>query len=455
MDNKADENKTENYSFITEKRKSKPINKQKVLGRIVFTIILAVIFGAVSACVFTAVVKRGGSTDIRERVDFTPEENVDTGSDNATVSEDITVDEVSKNEAAKVQEEVEETVSDSSASTRIINNNIVQKVSIGISDYKGLYEDLYEAATGASRSVVTVTGISSDTDWFENTYENTDQASGLILADNGRELLIVVDSGVFNENDRIRVEFSDGTKADGTAGMTDPNTDLMIVGVDLDRIEEETKNEIREAVLGNTTASNMVGEPIIAIGSPIGANSLAYGFITSTGQILNMVDRNIHLVNTDIYGSTGASGVIVDYNGSVLGIITEKKSINGTANLISAYAISDLRNSLEKMSNGSSLVRMGIYGTDVTEEALEEGVPEGAYVAEIVMDGPAMEAGIQSGDVITRIGTQEIKNFSDYQKAIQNSQPNDNAVVTVMRYARGEYQEMTFDVTFDALKEEI
>ena len=453
MDKKTDDKKAENYQFITEKRKNKPLNKQKILWRIVFTIILAILFGAVSAGVFTAMVKRNGSVDMREKVDFTPEEPVETGSDNSTVSaETVEVEEVSRNETEK--EEVKKTVSAPSTGTRIITNKVIQKVSIGIADYKKLYEDLYAAATRASRSIVTVTGISSDTDWFENTYENTDQASGLILADNGRELLIVVDGKVFDDNDRIRVEFSDGTKANGKMGMQDANTGLMIVGVALSQISDETRDEIREAVLGNTSPSSMVGEPIIAIGSPIGANSIAYGFVTSTGQTLNMVDRNIHLVNTDIYGSRGASGVIVDYSGAVLGIITEKKSDYTTANLISAFAISDLRNSLEKISNGSSLVRMGIYGTDVPEEAMEEGVPKGVYVAEIVMDGPAMEAGIQNGDVITRMGTQEIRSFDEYEKALQNSQPNDNAVVTAMRYARGEYQEMTFDVTFDALKEE-
>ena len=112
-----------------------------------------------------------------------------------------------------------------------------------------------------------------------------------------------MDSLVFDRNDRIKVEFSDGTKADGHMGMSDANTGLMIVGVNLDQIGEETREAIREAELGNTSASSMVGEPIIAIGSPIGANSLAYGFVTSSGQTLNMVDRNIHLVNTDIYGS--------------------------------------------------------------------------------------------------------------------------------------------------------
>ncbi len=453
MEKETKENKPqESYQFITEKRKHKPVNFKKLIQKILFTIVLAVLFGATAAAAFVFIVHKSRAMDVRETVDFTREEVQGPASENATVSSEE-LSEPSQNSVEVIPEE-KTAVSAGQAGMRVITNRVVEKVSIGISDYKRLYEDLYQAAQGASRSIVTVKSISSDTDWFENVYENTNQASGLILADNGRELLIVVDDSIYDFSNRISVEFSDGTRADGTLGKMDPNTGLMIIGVELSQLSDETREAIREAELGNTLNSNISGEPVIAIGSPLGSNSLAYGFITSVGQTLNLVDRNVHLVNTDIYGSTGASGVIVDYNGAVLGIITEQKSEYGTENLISAYAISDLKDSLEKLSNGTSMARLGIFGTDVTEEALSEGVPQGAYVTDIVMDGPAMEAGIQSGDVITRIGTQEITSFNDFENAIGNSQPNDDAVVTVMRFARGDYQEMTFDVTFDSLEEQ-
>jgi serine protease Do len=82
----------------------------------------------------------------------------------------------------------------------------------------------------------------------------------------------------------------------------------------------------------------------------------------------------------------------------------------------------------------------------------ELGIPAGAYVTEIEMDSPAMGVGIQSGDVITKIGTTEILSFSDYKSVMSKSQPGDTAVVTVMRYAKGEYTEMNFELVLDKLQ---
>ena len=84
------------------------------------------------------------------------------------------------------------------------------------------------------------------------------------------------------------------------------------------------------------------------------------------------------------------------------------------------------------------------------EEAHEEGgVPRGAYVTGIRMDSPAMRAGIQSGDVITKLGTAEISSFSDYQDALLNLSPNSEITVTLMRQGQPEYQEMTLEVILE------
>ena len=88
--------------------------------------------------------------------------------------------------------------------------------------------------------------------------------------------------------------------------------------------------------------------------------------------------------------------------------------------------------------------------TRVLEYALrhieESGVPMGAYVTEIRMDSPAMRAGIQSGDVITKLGTEEITTFSDYQDAVLDLSPNPEVTVTLMRQGHPDYQEMTLEV---------
>ena len=115
--------------------------------------------------------------------------------------------------------------------------------------------------------------------------------------------------------------------------------------------------------------------------------------------------------------------------------------------MLNAYGISDLRRLIEKLSNGEEIAYMGILGTDVPQEAVESiGVPQGAYVTGIEMDSPAMAAGIQSGDVIVKLGAVTITSYNDYQEAMLNLAPESAVTVTVMRQGQDEYREMTMDV---------
>ena len=90
---------------------------------------------------------------------------------------------------------------------------------------------------------------------------------------------------------------------------------------------------------------------------------------------------------------------------------------------------------------------MGITGTDVPDEIhLEKRVPVGAYVTGIIMDSPAMKAGIQSGDVIVGMEGEEITSFADYHAALLSCEPDTTVTVTVMRQGQEEYQEMEIEV---------
>ena len=73
----------------------------------------------------------------------------------------------------------------------------------------------------------------------------------------------------------------------------------------------------------------------------------------------------------------------------------------------------------------------------------------------MALDSPALNAGIQSGDVITRLGTAEISSYRDYMEQMMKYQPGDEAVITVQRYSKGEFQEMTFEVTIDDAEKHI
>ena len=154
-----------------------------------------------------------------------------------------------------------------------------------------------------------------------------------------------------------------------------------------------------------------------------------------------------------MYGSTYGSGIITNLSGQVLGIICQENSAEDTPNLITAYGISGLKNLIEKLSNGQPSATLGIFGTDVPQEIQEtQGVPAGAYVTGIVMDSPAMVAGIQSGDVIVQMGTEPIDSYADYTATLMGLLPDTEVTLTVMRQVQNEYQEMTVDVLLNTLE---
>lgn len=187
---------------------------------------------------------------------------------------------------------------------------------------------------------------------------------------------------------------------------------------------------------------------MVALGSPMGtSNSMGMGMITSGGTVLSMTDRNYRLIQTDISGSQNAGGVLFDLQGQVLGIITDNKVGSDMKNMITAYGVSELQKVVEKMANGIPLAYMGIRGVDVPREANQElGVPYGAYVQELEMDSPAMQAGILPGDVMTKMDDRVVGNFSSYSTALMQMEPGQTVHVVVMRQAQEGYKEMSFNI---------
>ena len=112
------------------------------------------------------------------------------------------------------------------------------------------------------------------------------------------------------------------------------------------------------------------------------------------------------------------------------------------------YGISDIKSSIELLSNGSVIPYTGICGMDVTEELEDKGMPKGIYVKEVEPDSPAMAAGIQSGDVIVRIDGQNIISMSNYHSLLIHKSVGTQFRLQGLRQgAGGEYVDIEFNVT--------
>ena len=423
---------------MREKIKQKPVNKKKLLRRTVITALMAVVFGLVACFTFLVL-----EPVISNRL-YPEEEPKEVAFPEETPTEEM------KPEDMLVNEEDMEPVE--AVEVELVDEQIEEILSqvefeFNLEDYQALHDELRKLAENVSRAVVTVAGVTSDVDWFNNTYENVASSSGVIVANNEKAILILVSAGNLKGADSIEVTFCDQTQVEAELVQKDENTGLAILSVPLRDISEETMDVIDIAELGSSNTMNLLGTPVIALGSPLGTSgSISYGVVTSTGTVIDLPDAAYKKITTDIYGSRNATGILINLKGLVIGIIDNVNTSNDMGNLLTAYGITELKRTIEQMSNDKERAYLGVHGADVPREAIEDtqiNTPPGAYIRSIEIDSPAMEAGIQGGDVVIRINETEIMTYNELLNIIQSSKPEDVLTFTLMRQGH----EMSVDVT--------
>lgn len=417
----------ENYEIIREKMKERPINRRKLMKRTMLTLSMAVLFG-VFACltflvlepVFSNLLYPKPEQELVELPEYTEE----------MLPEDMII--------TKPENNTDETVVTS-----------VKKDDEYLSDYLTTMQTVYDLVKENRKTIVDVTAVSSEMDWFNNEYENTGHTKGIIVANKNGDLYILVMAPEIEEAESITVEFQNGTIGAGSYLNKDSNTGLTIITVDVEKLSKETLAETKVAVLGSSRPEALLATPVIAMGNPLGKEeSVAYGMITSKGNTINLTDHNYEILTTDIYGSEKGSGFLYNFAGEVIGVIDQNHNRKDVKNLITAVGISELKATIEKLSNNGRQAYLGIYGIDVTEEAnMELGVPMGAYVKNIEMGSPAMKAGIQSGDVICKIDETIIESFSQYSSCLFTYNSGDMIDLTIKRQKNNEYQEIVLRMT--------
>ena len=426
-----EQNDVSEKKFMIEKIKERPVNKKKLLRRTLITASMAVIFGLVACFTFLVlepVISNWLYPEEEPQVVVFPEDQ----------------DEMSPEQmlAENMQQENQSSQSTSAPSEVMEQEQIRELLSgiiLNLDNYKQIYNALAQYVAEMNRSMVTVTGVSS----------------GVIIAQNGKQLLILTDYSPVKQADDIIVTFNEGTQADASLKEKDETTGLAVIAVELDVLNEDfLKNDITIATLGSSNIRDIAGLPVVALGRPMGTNgSVGYGIITSSASESAVSDTTYRILQTNIVGSQNAGGVLFNLQGQVIGIITNGKSATDMKNMVCAYGITELKRHIEKMSNGEKFAYLGLKGVGVTEEANSElGVPYGAYITEVEMDSPAMLAGIQQGDVITGFGERVIVSFDEYTNSLLSMKPGDSVELTILRQSQQEYKEMKFDITLTVLK---
>ena len=411
-----------NYSFIREIVKKKPLDKRGLLRKILSLAGAAVLAGVVASFVFVwmvPVAERMVNGD-SSRVSF-PEDEEETSTSSQSVIDS--------------SQPAQETPMPAS------------QPEIGLEEYRQLYKDMLAVAEKPKRALVTVVGISSEMDYFNQNYENQKQISGLLAADNGQDLFILTEYRVVENVEWIQVTFYDGSTVDAIYQRHDANTGLTILKVGLSELEDSTREGIELAPLGSSYGVTQ-GEPVMAIGSPMGySDSVAYGVITSVTNKISTLDTEYNLLTTDINGSGEGSGVLINLDGEIIGIIAQSYSTEDK-DIITALAVSQIKDLIESLSNDEARPYIGIKGQDVTAQISHRtGIPKGVLVTAVQADSPAMLAGMKEYDVVVKIGEDEISSFRQYRDRLDQLTPGQTVILTAMRRGAEGYAEVEFEVT--------
>ena len=445
MPTNQEENKNENLAntdFISEKIKQRPINRKKLLRRTIITVTLAVLFGFVACLTFLLLQPLFSDKLYPEKEPDPVTLPQESASDELTPEEMFADDDqIAASEAQSFEESQKEQIDQAIAS-----------YSFDSSDYNKMVRSLKSVTDAVKPSLVSVTALSNDTNWFSDSYESSGSTSGLIVADNGTNLFILVPSTAVSGAETIRVTFCDGATANADLCLMDSITKLGVICVKRAALTQDTRNTIGPADLGSSAGGNLTGSPVIALGSPVGVqDSVSYGIITSEKSSINLVDTNYRLLTTDIYGSASATGILINLHGQVIGIIDMSHNQSDMSNQISAIGITELKGLIEDLSNQKDRAFLGIHGATVPSDIQESlGIPAGAYVTQTEMSSPAMRAGIQSGDIITSFGGSPIDTYEHLVSKLAGCEPNDIITITVMRQAPNEYIDIEIEVTLSA-----
>ena len=405
----------EEYSFLQEIIKDEAGDQAKWKHDVLRRIQLGLIFGLVACFTFFAC-----KPWVEKRLEENPTE--------VTIPQD---EQQEKDQTQQEQEQVQE-----------------QKTVLTTETYQEMLNNLKQVSGEVRKSVVEIQGAVTEEEFSKDQEDKEKSISGMIVADNGQELLILAGELPVKDAKIIRVTFSGDSQCDAILKSRDAGLGLCVYAVQRKNIADDVWAQIETATLGGSKVVSE-GDTVIAVGKLYGCDTIAgYGVIESGENYLDKADGQYQTIYTDVAGDISGSGVLVNIRGEVIGIINTSVRTDDHTNKISGYGISDIKDVIELLSNGKNVPYLGVSGVEVSSEMQGQGIPQGVYVKEVDAGSPAMAAGIQSGDIITNIADTDIINLLGYHNTLMKQNVGDKILVRGKRQGTGgEYVDIDFGVT--------
>lgn len=424
---------SENYHFIKETIKESAFDKKLFFKRTLACATGGLLFGCCAVFAFAAffpwaVEKIGPSHEKKVDVELSGASEF---SESEASSEITAVTSTPEEESVSVREESAE------------NSSPLQ-------EYENIYASVLKIAEKPRKALVKISGVSEDENLLDHSFLHYGEEEGILFLENEKDLYILTGTKDIEDAELIQVTFSNGSFAMAEMCKSDEGTGLAVVRVPKVRLSEKTLSEISVAALGTSTESYLA-KPVIAIGNIMEQyDGVVYGMVTSVDGRISVADGEYGQIITDMQGGPDSDGVLLDTAGNIIGIIMQSDSDD--VNFIKAVSVAQLCPLIESLCNREEMNYLGIYGTTISEAQADSlDVPQGIYVDSVETDSPAMIAGIQSGDIITGLDEEEIKDMQSYMAALQNQKAGQKTEVSLVRRSAtdGNYVEMNFELIIE------
>jgi Do/DeqQ family serine protease len=253
--------------------------------------------------------------------------------------------------------------------------------------------------------------------------------SGVIVSTSG---YLITNNHVIDGADDIEVALSDGRSAKAKVVGTDPDSDVAVLKIELDRLPAVSFGDVDTA---------QVGDIVLAIGNPFGVGqTVTSGIVSALGRSQLGINTFENFIQTDAAINPGNSGgALVDANGNLLGINTAIYSRSGGSMGIGfAIPVSTARQVMESLIKEGRVVRgwIGVEPRDLTPEiaqTLNLPIKQGVLITGVLQNGPAGTGGMRPGDVVVKIAGTPVVNTVQLLNAVAALKPQAPAEIAVQR----------------------
>jgi putative serine protease PepD len=283
--------------------------------------------------------------------------------------------------------------------------------------------DVYDTANGSVVEItVTLTGAADPLGPGSGTAQA--QGSGFVYDTRGH---VITNAHVVDGASSIEVRFSNGKTYEATVVGVDASTDLAVLDVD-------APSSVLEPVTLADSSALAVGDAVVAIGSPFGLeNSLTTGVVSALDR--SMEAPNGYTINGAIqtdaainHGNSG--GPLLDMQGRVIGVNSQIESDSGGNDGVGFAVPSNTVKTVVAQLLDDGSVDHAYLGVGLSET---QGDTAGAQVTEVRSGGPAADAGLEVGDVITSVDGTAVATMQELQSAIDAKSPGDTVTLAYLR----------------------